>query len=204
MDKLYQKYIVKIKLGNKLYGGKPKNKELIKNWLKARGRANTLNKEIEEIDLIEEEKKAWTGFKIDDRGVYIDSYQIKGLIKEVCKVLRLYVKNKGLKTLIESGFFVYPAKIYLMRDGDIIKQVDGYDEDTAVVNGMAGKRSILKRADYVLEPEIIFEIHYFNTGILTEKILYLILEAGEKVGLGTNRHLGAGQFDIIEIKKKMK
>ncbi|GAI58812.1 unnamed protein product, partial [marine sediment metagenome] len=156
----------------------------IGGWGKTGGREQTLAKEAQEIDLIkeEEEKKAWTGFKKDEKGLYLDSYQIKGMVKEVVKVLKLASKHRGLAGLIQSGFFIYPARIHLGKE-----KPDRFIEETAVVMGPRGPRSIIKRHDYVEKVRLNFEIRFFNTGILTEKILKLILRAGEEVGLGTNR-----------------
>lgn len=198
-EELYQKYAVEVKIRDKLLGGKPKTEKLIEGWLKTRGREQTLPKETQEIDTLEEEeKKAWTGFKKDEAGLYLDSYQIKGMIKEVVKVLKLAGKHRGLAGLIQSGFFVYPPRIYLKRE-----KPDGFIEETAVVMGPRGPRSIIKRHDYVEKVGLSFEIRFFNTRILTEKILKLILEAGEEVGLGTNRHQGGefGRFELLSFKK---
>jgi len=200
MDKnnLFKKYQLAIQMKHKLLGGKPKSEKLIEGWLKTRGRENTIDQEIEEIDTIEEEKKAWSGFKKDEKGLYLNSYQIKGMIKETIKVLGLSKKVKGLKGLIVSGFFVYPARIYVGKD-----KPDGYIEEGCQVMGPKGPRSIIKRHDYVENVGFNFEIWFFDTGILTEKLLDLILTAGQKVGLGTNRHEGGeyGEFKILKFEK---
>ena len=197
-ENLYKKYAVQIQIRDKLLGGKPKTEKLIEGWLKSRGREDTLKKEMEEIDIVEEEKKAWTGFKRDEKGLYLDSYQIKGMVKEVTKVLKLASQHRGLAGLLQSGFFVYPARIYLGK-----KKPDGFIEQTAQVMGPRGPRSTIKRHDYVEKVKLDFEVRYFDTGILTEKILRLIFEAGQEVGLGTDRHQGGefGRFEVIKLKE---
>ena len=198
-EDLYQKYAVEIKIRDKLLGGKPKTEKLIEGWLKSRSREQTLEKEVQEIDLMkEEEKKAWTGFKKDEKGLYLDSYQIKGMVKEVVKVLKLASKHRGLAGLIQSGFFVYPARIYLDKE-----KPDAFIEETAVVMGPRGPRSIIKRHDYTEKVRLNFEIRFFNTGVLKEEILKLILTAGQEVGLGTNRHQGGefGRFVLVSFGK---
>lgn len=196
---LYQTYDVEIEMRDKLLGGKPKTEKLIKSWLEARGRVGTLGKEVEEIDATEEEKKAWSGFKKDEKGLYIDSYQIKGMVKETRKGVALLINKKGLVGFIQSYFFVYPARIHLGKE-----KPDGFIEESAVVMGPRGPRSILKRHDYVENVLLSFEIKFFDTGILTEKILRLIFEAGQEVGLGTNRHEGGefGRFKVLKLEKK--
>lgn len=195
-ENLYKKYAVQIQIRDKLLGGKPKTEKLIEGWLKSRGREDTLKKEIAEIDIVEEEKRAWTGFKRDEKGLYLDSYQIKGMVKEVRKVLGL--KQRGLVGLIQSGFFVYPARIYLGK-----KEPDNFVEETAQVMGARGPRSTIKRHDYVEKVKLDFEVRYFDTGVLTEKMLRLIFEAGQEVGLGTNRHEGGefGRFEVLKLKE---
>ena len=195
---LYKKYGVQIQIRDKLLGGKPKTEKLIEGWLRARGREDTIEREKEEIDLMEDEKRAWSGFKKDEKGLYLDSYQIKGMIKEVIKVLKLAKKIKGLTNLIISGFFVYPPRVHLNKENP-----DGYIEETAQVMGRMGPRSIIKRHDYVERANMDFELRYFDTDVLDEKTLKIILEAGQEVGLGTNRHEGGefGKFDIVKIKE---
>ena len=196
VNNLYKKYKVEIKIRDELLGGKPKTEKLIDGWLKSRGRENTLKKEMEEIDIVEEEKRAWTGFKKDKNGLYLDSYQIKGMVKETVKVLKLAKQIKGLLNLLISGFFIYPARVYLGKD-----KPDDFIEETAVVMGPRGPRSIIKRHDYVSRVSIKFEIWFFDTGVLSEGTLRLIFIAGQTVGLGTNRHEGFGQFDVKKFEE---
>lgn len=193
---LYQKYKVEVEIRDKLLGGKPKSDKLIKGWLKSRGRENTFEREKEEIDFLEEEKKAWSGFKRDKKGLHLDSYQIKGMIKEVVKVLKLGRSVRGLLNLLTSGFFIYPARIYLGKD-----KPDGFVEETAQIMGRMGPRSIVKRHDYVEKVNFSFEVWFFDTKVLNEETLKLILEAGQEVGLGTNRHEGGefGKFKIVSL-----
>lgn len=214
---LYQVYEVEIEMVNKLLGGKPKSGELIKPWLEARSRGNTAEREEEEIDTLEKAKKAkkaeeraWTGFKKDEQGLYIDSYQIKGMVKEVRKGLGSLIKKLGLAGFIQSCFFVYPARIYLKGRNEskdhlkIKEEVAGHIEETAQVGGPHGYRSIIKRHDYVENALLSFEIKFFDTGMLTEKTLRLIFEGGQEVGLGTNRHEGGefGRFKVLKLEKK--
>lgn len=193
---LYKKYKVGIKVKDRLLGGKPKTEELIKGWLESRGRQDTVEEEMEEIDMAKEEEKAWTGFKRDEKGLYLDSYQIKGMIKEVVKVLRLARKKRGLRTLIQSGLFIYPARIHLGKS-----EPDGYIEETSQVMSARGPRSIIKRHDYVKEPEFSFQVWFFDTRIMTEDMFNTIFEAAQRVGLGTNRHEGYGQFEVTELER---
>jgi hypothetical protein len=56
-----------------------------------------------------------------------------------------------------------------------------------------GKRSALKKNDYVVKPIITFEL-WVSSGIpLTQ--LKLLFEAGSEIGLGDSRTLGFGKYD---------
>lgn len=187
-ENLYKKYAVQIQIRDKLLGGKPKTEKVLEGWLKSQGRESTLK--------VEEEKRAWTGFKRDEKGLYLDSYQIKGMVKEVCKVLGL--KQRGLVGLIQSGFFVYPARIHLGK-----KEPDNFVEEIFQGMGPKDPRSTIKRHDYVEKVKLDFEVRHFDTGVLTEKTLRLIFEAGQEIGLGTNRHEGGefGRFEVIKLEE---
>jgi len=81
---VFRKYRVQIKFRDRILGGIPKAKELLIPWLKGRGVPPGVAKEIaeevvEEVSAVSREElemAAWTTFKRDEQGVYIEERQV--------------------------------------------------------------------------------------------------------------------------------
>jgi len=196
---LYKKYRVKIKFRDKILGGIPKNPEMIKGWLAGRKvpkeEINERAEKIAEEVQATEEEKAWTGFKSDKKGIYIEPRQIRAMLKEAAFVKRM-TRTPGFRDSINHGLFIKPEKIYLTRDGKEIKEPDGYEEKPIHVIGPRGKRTELKREDFVEKAEAEFEI-WDATTVITKKDLQIMLTLGQEIGLGSSRSQDFGKFDIV-------
>src|SRR3972149_597821 len=85
---LYRKFNVTLQFRNKLYGGLPKSKELVENYIKAKFGPEVVQDEetvpyiTRDLELTEETEKVTTGFKKDETGRYLDSYILLGAHKE--------------------------------------------------------------------------------------------------------------------------
>ena len=86
--KLYDIYKVDIQFRGRLYGGVPKNKELIRDWLVAKtGHDDEITSELAEdakekmIDEVTE--KSWNGFYRDEeRGIFIAGLELPQPIRD--------------------------------------------------------------------------------------------------------------------------
>lgn len=204
---IYHKYRVKIQFREKLLGGIPKSEKLIEGWLQTlrsdkfneRGEEATLGDEVattiyDEIE-VEKEEKAWTGFKRDDKGLYIEARQIEAMLKECATTLGLTVKIKGFRQHLQHGTFVQPPRLHLGKT-----EPDGYEELVGHVSGPRGKRAILKRHDYVERPTLEFEVWSVDNGKMKEEHLRKLFALGQENGLGCSRSQGYGKFDVLELK----
>lgn len=202
-DEIYEKYDVELKFREKLLGGVPKNPEMIKGWLNAKvskGELTASEQEIsamaaatgEEMAATTQENKSWTGFKKDDNGLYIEGRQIKAMMKECATTLKLMVKHRGLKQVLQHGTVIKPQRIYLGK-----KEPDGYEE--SVCHTWRG--SALKRNDFVEGCTIEFQIWVVNTNILTKKRVKTLFELGQENGLGASRSQDYGKFHVMKLKK---
>lgn len=215
---IWTKYEVEIKSRDKIFGGIPKATELLEGWLKGQGLTppeakqvatktkDEVHEPIEPEDISEDIEKSWTTFKSDDTGLYIETRQIKAMLKEACGASKIWTKHKGLKSRIGDALFPKGGggpdrtRIYLKREGEVITEPDGHEETVGHVSGPRGKMSILKRKDYVEQTTIGFEL-WIGNSILTHKVLSFLFEFGQELGLGADRSMEHGKFDTIKLDK---
>lgn len=210
---IWSNYVVRLEVLDRIYGGLPKNPELIEGFLKGKGVPDEAAKEMApkiaaEIaaENVETEERMWTTFKRDAVGLYIETRQIKALLKEAVGETEMW-KQQGLAGLKSRvGGAVFPkgqggadqTRLYLFRNGTAVKDPDGFDETVGHVSGPQGKRSILKRKDYVLKPTIEFTLRVANPRVKGE-ILRTLFEVGEELGLGADRSQEHGKFKVLEF-----
>ena len=217
--RLYDTYRVTIAIREKLCGGKPKNEELLADHIRrTTGHDDELTRrQIEEAqsklpDLaglqdIEEEKleKASTRFLSDERGLYLDTYQIKAMFRQCASMLGIYKKKRGSKQICAEGAEIkgvdHESRVYLGK-----KEPDGTDE--SVVHAMTPKGPIsgIKRVDYVSGVALSFEVWVLKTEAaetrhIGEKDVVEILTFAQENGLGADRSRGFGKFDVVEFQK---
>lgn len=216
MEELWKYYKVSLHILDRIFGGLPKNPELIEGFLKGKGVSEEIAKEIapriaEEVGAeVEAEEKMWTTFKRDEHGIYIETRQIKAMLKEAVGETEMW-KVKGLTGLKSRvGGAVFPkgeggtdmTRIYFYRVGnngpEKVKEPDGFEETVGHISGPQGKRSILKRKDYVEEVQIHFDLKVGNKRI-TDKVLLSLFEFGQELGLGADRSMEHGKFQVLKF-----
>jgi hypothetical protein len=207
-DDLYDKYSVTIKVRDKLCGGVPKNHELIESWVKARTAhddrmTKTQTAEVIETVLEEKTESAWTGFQCDpEHGLFLATRNVKAMLRESATMLRLFVKKRGSKQIVQHGFEIKggwhhsDGRVYLCQD-----EPDGADEGAIHVMTAQGPRTAIKKVDYVSQCEIKFQIWVFKTAAqekrhLGEADVIEMLTFAQENGLGAQRSQGYGKFDV--------
>jgi len=215
--RLYDRWLIRLKFRGKLFGGVPKNPELIAAWIRSQYKKNT-GKELsaeelealtdEALDEIVEEKTdySWTGFRSDEHGLFINGYQIKAGVKQGAKNLEYYLKKLGSKDHFQHCVFIRgtgpdPKKIYLDRT-----EPDGFDEGPIHVTTAQGKQNALARTDYVEGVTIEFELWKMPTipqqkKHIGEKELQDIFIFCQENGFGAKKPMDGGQNDVVHWEK---
>lgn len=213
---LYSLYKVNCTFTGRVYGGIPKNREMLEAWVAAKGEhpREPLEEKLKSIEIYEqmakeedhehdiEEKieQAYCGFRINEKGIFLREFMIESLIKVCGTTLGLFTKQRGSKGIAQHGLFIDPKEIHFLNK----TMPDGYEDFAGTVQTMQGKRSVLKRYDYVENGEIEFIIKLLQKQYqtkLTEKNLHLLLHLGQENGIGSARTLGGGKFFVTQFEK---
>lgn len=134
---LFDLFQVRLRFRDKILGGVPRSAETVKSWLMARSLGRLLEETLDEVELVANEEVAWMGFKRDVRGLFIESRQIKAMIKECAVTLSLTKEVRGLRQHLVYGTFVKPDRIYMG-----VAQPSGTLEVVGQVQSPHGPRSI--------------------------------------------------------------
>ena len=198
---MWIRYSVKLQVRDKLIGGYPKNPEAEEAMLRARGLEDLIPKRPDPVDMTDEERtaakeaginKSWTGFKANGNGLYLESRNIKAMLKEAANVMKAVLEIKNMKSKLAERVFVEPAEIYFGKH-----KPDGVETRIVHAMTMQGPRSSLKFCDYLLQPEIAFELRVLNDGVIKEEHLRTLLEYAQENGLGADRSQDFGKFDTV-------
>lgn len=225
---MFQTINVTLEFRERVYGGVPQSKDLLDKYIEAVFGAKegdeTYNHvakdalpngeqtdESNDKDEAQEKKDiSSTGFRSDDKGLYLADFQIKALIKQGGSMLDLTISKRGTKSTLGEGLFV---KGYL--DGELTnnkiyfqpirEKPDGYEDFAGNVRTRQGSRSILKRCDYVEKPIVQFQLWILENRVaktgnkLTVNDLKSILELGQELGIGSCRSLEKGKFNLTQF-----
>lgn len=209
--RLYDIYRVKLAMRDRLYGGIPRNKDLIKAWVEAStGYADEISEKLTEeakdkmVDNVAE--KSWIGFYRDEKkGLYLEARCVKAAIKQCASVLGITKQKRGSKQILHEG-----AEVKAMDGGNRLwlgkQEADGIDERPIHVMTPQGPRTALKRGDYVEGVVLEFEIWVLTTAAqetrhIGEEQLRDILTLAQENGIGADRSQGKGKFDVVEFTK---
>lgn len=219
---LFTEYDVELVFRDKIMGGIPGDPALIEAWLRRhageehaeqhqrlviqtlREMGADVDDEIEDFD--ERVQKAVESvaamkqtniFKANGHGPYIESRQVKAMLKEVTNILfagdRWGKTRKGPKSFLAERVFVEPLQIELGRNDP-----DGYDLFVGHVSDASGKRSTLTYYAFVLQPTIRFRLKVTDDCIDPKHWPMIWVHAQEN-GLGALRSQGHGTFDITKF-----
>jgi len=196
---LYNFVNIKIKFRDRVYGGIPRTKELIDNYVSSKFGvvAGDLAEQLKkEVDLLEETEKITTGFKQENGKPYLCDYQIKAMLKQAANRLKITVKKRGSKQDITDGLFMAPKIFLTSKDMTTPLPVEDF---CGHVMTPQGKRSILKASEYVEQGEAEFTVKLIKTSVMAKKDLLDCFLLGQEIGLGSNRSFEKGKFDLIEF-----
>jgi hypothetical protein len=221
---LFTTYRLKLQVRSKILGGTPRDPKIIQAWIKTKA-GITKEAEIKEMMIrtlqeqgvdnihsdnsLEEINEAVAkiskdmgvnGFKKDDNGIYIESRQVKAMLKEAVAILFPYQAEKwGATKKAPKSFFterVFPTedKIYLGK-----KEADGIHQVIGHLKTPQGPRSAISYYEYAEQPVIEFDLKILRD---SDEIDWEdVLEYAGENGLGASRSQGNGRFDVLSFKK---
>lgn len=193
-------YSLRLHVPGPLYGGIPRDPDMIERWLKAAEiDSPELAAETEEaVEPIPHDQRVagmWCGFKRDGNlGLYIEARQIKAALKDAANVLQAALGQKNLKAKLAARVFVAPERIFLGK-----AEPAAFEERAIHVMTRLGPRDALKRADYVLNTTITCDLRVLGDGVISEKMLRDIIEYTAIVGIGADRSQGGGRVTEWEL-----
>lgn len=216
---VFTTYSARLRFRDRLMGGVPKNPKIIEAWLRSKagieqeeeirratlrtllelGADVTPDMSFEELERASEAlaaQRQTNGFKMDEHGLYIESRQIKAMLKESVNILyagdRWGKTKKGPRSFFAERVFISPDRVPLGR-----KEPDGVDLFIGHVSGPKGPQSTLTYHEYADQPEITFEVMVLRDEVKAEHWPEVWLHAQEN-GLGALRSQGFGRFDVEE------
>lgn len=207
---LYDRYAVEITILERFDGGVPKDPKLIHSWVAAKtGYDDEQTKKLVEqhmpdIDATTEgiAEAMWTGFKIDEKGHYIETRQLKAMLRETAVVLGITKKKRGSRQIVQHGFevrgFEGKSKVYIEADASTIQN----EERPIHVMTPQGPRTAIKRTDFFVEgAKLRFEIWVLATSAsetrhLGQADIENMLRLAQNNGIGANRSQQSGKFEV--------
>jgi hypothetical protein len=215
--RLYDVYSVRIRIREALHGGKPKDPALLESHIKRKTgfEDEATRKLIEQAeegapepapgDLDVTIEKSASRFLSDERGLYVETFQIKAMLRQSGSMLGLYKKKRGSKQVCAEGLEVrgleHERRVYLGKS-----EPDGTREATVHAMTPKGPISGIKHTDYVGPVELAFEVWILKTAAAETRHvgkddLVEILTFGQENGIGADRSQGFGKFDVIGFSK---
>ena len=200
-NRLYNRYEITLDFegGMGIAGGTPLTVGLIAQHIRLQmlGVSNPLKaSEINEGQITPEAMEEYlqrcsSGFMADENGIYLRGFQFNAMLKDAAQRMKETVKKKGLGNTIRDGGTLFPPKIYLSVDPVIIERP---------VKPDYGPSNI--KVFQVAEPtSLTIPCAVLDNGDLHEALFRSIWIVAQGIGIGANRHLGYGQFNVASIRR---
>lgn len=202
-------YKITIKLTAEMLGTVPKSRSIWTNWVVGKSRKKMLKEgkteqeidakvaeELPDIAEADDSEVGHTTFFQDEKGYYLQAYQVRGFLKETARILGEYDGIKQLNSKVTKYLHVLPAKIRIAPPGEL-------EVCERPLRGQTpqGPRVCIARSDCVpAGTEIVFYVESLE-GVLTVELLFTLLDYGRRQGLMQWRSGGRGSFDIVSIEE---
>ena len=141
-----------------------------------------------------------TYFRKDNKGIYLPNFMIKGFLKAAAQALKEQINLPNPRAKIDRYVFIFPNKIYLYRNGKVLKKHK--DEYIRPIRAMTpkGERTSLVSSERIeasednpITTDEIRIVLIKNKEINLEK-LKKMLEYGFYSGISQFRSAGFGRF----------
>jgi hypothetical protein len=214
---VFSRWQARLIFRDKLIGGVPKEPKLIEGWLRAKAgiedseeirqamlrtlaevgvevSADMTFEQLERASSVLAGRKQTTGFKVGENGLYVESRQVKAMLKESTSVLfggeRWGPTRKGPKSFLAERVFVDPARLWLG-----VQEPAGVELMIGHLMGPGGPRSTLGYHEYVEQPTLEFDVLVVRESITAEQWADIWVHAQEN-GFGALRSQGFGRFYV--------
>ena len=249
LQKSTNNFFVEVEFVDSILGGNPVNPTVFRTHIEARLRreARTAEKKgvvppseerIQEIvkrrmeemfgsdvdtTIESQEGKTRTTFKTNDLGPYIETRQIKAMLREMMSTLGITVAKRGSKQTLQhlicvkscadsggepDGVWVNQINFERGDDGAFVEEVDDHVEMCAHVMGPLGPRSLIKQHDRIYGSKIRFLIKVpanlpksQSTAVTRDEEIQRMLAHAQDDGLGACRSQGYGKFRVIKLER---
>lgn len=220
-NEMWKEFDVKLTFTGTVMGGVPKCPDIIRAWLNGRRMKDTKfekqenagikHKSLEDIAkevgeattpeqlLANKEEASWVGFLSDEQGIYAREHQIKGHLKDCANQIKKLKGNvvTALRDKVANKVYLCQEKNHFYTEVEkYIKEPHGSFEHGIRVDTPMGKRSALKRNDFIENARLDFSIKVFNDGMITLDILKRIFEYGSVHGIFSERAHGYGKYSF--------
>ena len=191
---LYRRYEVSLDFITPIAGGTPLDTGLIASHIArfSEGVSNALKlSKKAEGEVSEEAMRKYmvscsSGFLLDEDGIYIRGYQINAMLKDAAQRMKATMKVKGLGNTIRDGGLLFPDRIYLGVAPTIVERPVHPD----------GKPSNIKIFQVAEGVKLTVPCAVLENGDLPETLFGQMWTVAQGIGLGANRHLGYGRFEV--------
>lgn len=164
---------------------------------------------LDEVDIVAMAKERMTVtniFRRDETGIWFASHSVKASFKENMNILfageRFGGTGKGGISFIAERVFIDPSRLYLYRDGEIVKHADGVQVRHGTVPNVrtGGMTAIITQHEYVNGPTLRFKLRVLDVKVEVpgmsgglspaeelEERWPMIMTSMERNGLGSQR-----------------
>lgn len=192
---LYRTYNVTIKFHNGIAAGTAPNQGLLTTHARlfSEGVSNDLKYakkvegEVTEEAIEEFIKRCSSIFRADEHGIYIADFQIKAMLKDAAQRTKDTLKIKSLSKTLRDGGVIFPKKIYL----GVAPSVE--ERPVKPESGPANIKIFQVAEGVTLK----IPCAVLQNGDVTDDLFKKLWFVAQDVGLGANRHLGFGEFELV-------
>ena len=201
-DFLYRRYTVDIEFTGGLAGGTPLKgyRGIIAQHVKLFGQgvsnplkyAKEVEGEVTEDAIAEYLERCSSGFPADEAGIYLRGIQFNAMLKDAAQRMKATIARRGLGNTIRDGGLLFPNKVYLDAAPMIIERPVKPD------NGPSN----IKIFQVVENIKLSVPCAVLENGDLPDKLFRQMWIVAQGIGLGANRHLDYGRFNIVDIRQE--
>ena len=196
-EHLYQCYMVSMEFLDGVAGGRSPIKNLIERHVERFKQQVTNDMKIAlnvEGEVTEEAIQSYLEtctslFPVDEKGIYLAGHQFQAMLKDSAQRTKMSTQIKSLNNTIRDGGVLFPQRVYLNAVPTTVQRHSNPD----------GGKSNIKNFQIAEQVKLSVPCAILQNGDLPLSRFHQLWIVGEGIGMGANRHLGYGQFRLIDI-----